>query len=1108
MKVAVKKSVLFNVLKKHLNENRTIDGTGNLVHLANLQSPSLDPFGIDEDEAAPIEPSAHMATQLSVEKPPVDDEDYLPATKSELTRSAAVIIEELPDDQVEYYYRNLHKLLDAALDKHEEKDLVSETYDISRKTKAVDLEIFAESKVRLRRGGERIDQEAQEKKAAAGELPALGTPERDSYEMSDVDGYAEAENQEEFKNGYDLAIQFSRVVDQYNAGEISEEEFERTRKEVSDIQKTGSIHFQAGFDEGDAHEERAVKYFEEDVPSMSDEEREEIASGRDRQIFPRDDFKPEVGVDYDYSSFNEFLVMTDMTKEQRDDVVIGFIVDSHVAVQKYSKIMEDENTAAFQMYWSDPKAFSSLDYKYASEVLKPISTKLKLSNVSSLSPLRTKEKFKKIKKSEDLNLQILERFAGTKRTILKMMKLELSRNTRYRDDLEYLGQFFKNLTKEKVFDEVADIIAEDYAKYAMSRRYSDMEKGKYIEEQLKNIERQTFQNLYFGEESVSHQKMRTDIIRQNSEVKQKTAEIEHQIKRVERLASLRGIDPDPAEIQALRDQIPKVQEVPAALKRTPVDMSKQMRYNRNVLRKRLEPEELDDFINSMVTSFDQKFKDDEDPDNPMYVIKDPNNIDYIAFTEDEVLTVFDEYFDNLKNVFASRESDTTFDFDADELDAEEAVDIDNPETDEIEELDDVAEAEAAARAAEKLRINMEKNNDLTFLAPYFGYSGAPGLRQWSLKFPKRKFDMMTTPDERTGKFPFVVAIDSIYQALAPELVLALDELIPSIEKKVNKGKGKDSVTKPGKKRVAKTISYPGAELDVSPQTFKSVGDEQLLNYLKEAQADISEIADYFPQKSYADILTDDPDLMQSTGGIILRNVVGDLLDPVMQTLDSELNKEIGDLVSDEAYNKGHDISDEDAQWIANYFTGLMKDITPQSNMPEKLVNIGINTYEEYARVKEVTDQILKGFVSEFGSKPAKDRQGNSYEKDGKFKKIIDDLILDNITELEPGDTLDEDEKKIVKKIGNLIVKAVTQMFNEFEQEEAYENVRTALTVDEIDKFNNWEELLKAREEEKTQAMFNAELERKKESELNARGLTDQTSDEDIIREALLRLIKK
>jgi len=106
MKVTVKKEVLFNLLKNSLNENRTFNNpSGNFIH------------AFDRQSSSPISASPHMATQLSVEEPPVQDENYVPASISELKAAAARIAQEVPPDQVEGYYRALHRLLDAALDK-------------------------------------------------------------------------------------------------------------------------------------------------------------------------------------------------------------------------------------------------------------------------------------------------------------------------------------------------------------------------------------------------------------------------------------------------------------------------------------------------------------------------------------------------------------------------------------------------------------------------------------------------------------------------------------------------------------------------------------------------------------------------------------------------------------------------------------------------------------------------------------------------------------------------------------------------------------------------------------------------------------------------------
>ena len=116
MKVKVKKSVLFNLLKSKLTENRTYGDNpgGNFVH----------PFDIND---GPVVPDAQMATQLSTAAPPVEDPEYVPATMRELRAAAERISQEVPSSQIEHFYRLLHKSLDMSLDKAEDA-MIAEAY--------------------------------------------------------------------------------------------------------------------------------------------------------------------------------------------------------------------------------------------------------------------------------------------------------------------------------------------------------------------------------------------------------------------------------------------------------------------------------------------------------------------------------------------------------------------------------------------------------------------------------------------------------------------------------------------------------------------------------------------------------------------------------------------------------------------------------------------------------------------------------------------------------------------------------------------------------------------------------------------------------------------
>ena len=105
MNITVKKSALEELITR-LVENRT---GGSIEHNTTMG---------DEDE--PIVPSPQMSLHLSADEPPVSDPEYVPASTEELSRASSVISAEVPDDQIDFFYRQLHRLLDKSLDNHEE----------------------------------------------------------------------------------------------------------------------------------------------------------------------------------------------------------------------------------------------------------------------------------------------------------------------------------------------------------------------------------------------------------------------------------------------------------------------------------------------------------------------------------------------------------------------------------------------------------------------------------------------------------------------------------------------------------------------------------------------------------------------------------------------------------------------------------------------------------------------------------------------------------------------------------------------------------------------------------------------------------------------------
>jgi hypothetical protein len=104
--------------------------------------------GIEDGPAAmedPIVAGPQMSVQLSTEKPPIDDEDYAPTSSSALSLAAAEIAALVPDDQIRFFYKALHRLLDKSTDRTtipgKEKEMQEE--NLKKSIKNVLMEIIS-----------------------------------------------------------------------------------------------------------------------------------------------------------------------------------------------------------------------------------------------------------------------------------------------------------------------------------------------------------------------------------------------------------------------------------------------------------------------------------------------------------------------------------------------------------------------------------------------------------------------------------------------------------------------------------------------------------------------------------------------------------------------------------------------------------------------------------------------------------------------------------------------------------------------------------------------------------------------------------------------------
>jgi hypothetical protein len=65
----------------------------------------------------PVNPSEQIPGQLTVERPPIEDDKFVPGSIEELSRSATAISRLVPSSQIDFFYSAMHKLLDQSMDR-------------------------------------------------------------------------------------------------------------------------------------------------------------------------------------------------------------------------------------------------------------------------------------------------------------------------------------------------------------------------------------------------------------------------------------------------------------------------------------------------------------------------------------------------------------------------------------------------------------------------------------------------------------------------------------------------------------------------------------------------------------------------------------------------------------------------------------------------------------------------------------------------------------------------------------------------------------------------------------------------------------------------------
>ena len=117
MQIVVKKKVLEELVDKVVKE------------VSSFHSVRIDEIPAKVDEEDVIKPAEEMSTQLSQQKPNVNDPGYKPVNTSELSKAAAAIAEKVPQDKTEAFYKRLKDLAQQTTDGKEEEKLAEARLD-------------------------------------------------------------------------------------------------------------------------------------------------------------------------------------------------------------------------------------------------------------------------------------------------------------------------------------------------------------------------------------------------------------------------------------------------------------------------------------------------------------------------------------------------------------------------------------------------------------------------------------------------------------------------------------------------------------------------------------------------------------------------------------------------------------------------------------------------------------------------------------------------------------------------------------------------------------------------------------------------------------------
>ena len=860
MQVVIKKSILFNLLKKSLNENRTghsfySDGS----FLGRFDDPEEENDFLNSDE--PVRASPTSRTQLYQSNFNVSDPDFTPASKSGFLGAAAAVLEHVPDNQIEYAYEQLHKLLDNTIEKEDERNYGS--------LKETFLRLMLEAKKLQLESADMRDKLIQNAamKASKGD---------DARELADslVQNYPEFDADDP----YDLA----QIIDDaalslsgFDLDSLKPEETDVIQSNAPKIDDTSSLNTKLPSDETQKTSVKWEDYDFDDIAAIAGSalkkatNKEQFVLGyndasKDTTDLTKKEKRDTTGMDPDYAEgyqlgYEEFSSEVKPYFESSDDD------DKRPSPKELMK--QQEAAIKFDRdKWREqdlPEVLVLIPELY--QIVKEIGFKLEVDRYNLMMAGDPIEQANKNIR-QVFNIGHLESFI-----IWNMKKPYFTKDFALKSMNKHLKVIFDNThrTKETIIFKKA--FTDAFATDGLSRQQGlDLLSLNFVEKILNDVS-------MYDYEADEDKKLLEILINTFASVT------------VYRTGTAAG--PGGSERS----------------KAKPYQGNNSGTFSRHV-KEEYREEIISDYLDKLTDKYLGKDtyripSGRKDPENP-------KRLEYYEVDPIDLKTKATDYANKtINSALAAQAAGLSKD-----------VLEDNPENDILGD-----EYSPDPMTDEEISEKLSNTKDFQTLAPFFGFSGAPGMRQWFLKFAKRFFEMgivsSKSGDRTLLKFhsEMVEAVLETLSEMLPELALTMEKEAESID---NKSSSSDDQKK---LMITKVLRSCAEQTSEAFQTFLDVGDD-LTSIVVSAKNNQGKVV---PMP-----------FLKTLGGQLARTVNGTFFKKVMTKLDKswtdyvagqlQTNKQFKTYIADNIA-KSASIDVKAARSVAEYFIG-------KKNEPEVLSN--------------------------------------------------------------------------------------------------------------------------------------------------------------------------